>query len=769
MSSGCGDVLSLEDLKTAKKHQTFEAEVITGRAGGVSGGVEIDTATNPVTGQVQKTMPAILRDIGFNPAPFDFMTGGTLTVADRDAVVYNPADNNWYSWSGTLPHVVTSGTNPLADSNWEPRTDQLLRQDLAAEDGYKHIGQCPDIPTLRTIEPTSTGQKIQVMSYRQGWAAETGAPVGGGEFYYDKNDTTSADDDIFVFVTPKGARWKRGCSGKKIKLAWKGVRDGDDATAGLTSIGAYLKARAKSTGTIAKLPRVEVSAGEYTLNDTIFLTSAFRIKSVGYVEFKTSDTWDMTLTKPIFSIENDSDIPNLPSPERVWGAMDPWLNGDDGTISIIGPENSALNKCRGLSVGNTASGMTAIRGACARGFSISNCGDGLHLRMRNMYLVSFKNFNISNNTIGLTIPTQTAEDSGERISLTDGVFGTARSQHVYCAMSPSLFYDHVSFDYCTGGDAVLLAGEAQYGVHSFTNCHWENIAGYFIHATTGGRVRIFITNNNMNPSQPGTKTAENAQSPSRKMIYLDNGGHLVINGLSLMQQYRPLTHENFLVEVGNSTLAPQTVVSVNGLTAGDNAYTPCPIKSAVMNPSWDLSDEAVGETITNTATYTTKHIIPAQEVGSTGWSSGQTASVVDIGDGSKALKVSNPNAGNYAYLQGKEYIPISPGMAYSLYYSVQKLLSTGSLNWSVGFYWYDKDSVLLKTEVSLNGAFSSVYSNSALPGYSSDAVSNGNRKIATTFGYAVAPKGSVYCRPFIRLTDFIGDINIINYVMWEAK
>ncbi|UVX30692.1 tail fiber protein [Klebsiella phage VLCpiS11a] len=133
MSSGCGDVLSLEDLKTAKKHQTFEAEVITGRAGGVSSGAEIDFATNQVTGQVQKTLPAILRDMGFNPAAFDFTTGGTITA--RDTVVYNPADNNWYSWAGALPHVVTPGANPLLDANWKPRTDQLLRQELSSETG----------------------------------------------------------------------------------------------------------------------------------------------------------------------------------------------------------------------------------------------------------------------------------------------------------------------------------------------------------------------------------------------------------------------------------------------------------------------------------------------------------------------------------------------------------------------------------------------------------------------------------------------------------
>lgn len=138
MSSGCGDVLSLADLQTAKKHQIFEAEVITGKSGGVAGGAGIDYATNPVTGQTQKTLPAILRDIGFDPAAFDFTTGGTVTA--RDTVVYNPADNNWYSWAGTLPHVVAPGTDPTADSNWKPRTDQLLRQNLSAESGSSLIG-----------------------------------------------------------------------------------------------------------------------------------------------------------------------------------------------------------------------------------------------------------------------------------------------------------------------------------------------------------------------------------------------------------------------------------------------------------------------------------------------------------------------------------------------------------------------------------------------------------------------------------------------------
>lgn len=66
----------------------------------------------------------------FEPSDFDFTSGGTLGTTDRNKAVYNPADNNWYSWSGTLPKIVSAGEDPTADSNWKPRTDQILRSDL---------------------------------------------------------------------------------------------------------------------------------------------------------------------------------------------------------------------------------------------------------------------------------------------------------------------------------------------------------------------------------------------------------------------------------------------------------------------------------------------------------------------------------------------------------------------------------------------------------------------------------------------------------------
>ena len=136
MSSGCGDVLSLVDLQTAKKHQIFEAEVITGKSGGVAGGADIDYATNAVTGQTQKTLPAVLRDVGFSPVSWDFSTGGTLTVTDRDKVVYDPVGKTWYSYAGTLPITVPAGFNPVGNADWKPQTDPNLRNDLRLVSAY---------------------------------------------------------------------------------------------------------------------------------------------------------------------------------------------------------------------------------------------------------------------------------------------------------------------------------------------------------------------------------------------------------------------------------------------------------------------------------------------------------------------------------------------------------------------------------------------------------------------------------------------------------
>lgn len=111
----CGDVVSLESLQTQYKHQIFEAEVITGKAGGAAGGATIGTATNPVTGQTQQTLPSILADLGFDVQSWTSSTGGVLASANQVFLNDTPGSlglGDYYAWGGTFPKTVPAGTDP---------------------------------------------------------------------------------------------------------------------------------------------------------------------------------------------------------------------------------------------------------------------------------------------------------------------------------------------------------------------------------------------------------------------------------------------------------------------------------------------------------------------------------------------------------------------------------------------------------------------------------------------------------------------------------
>lgn len=182
--AGCGDVLSLEDLQTAKKHQIFEAEVITGKAGGVAGGASIDYATNQVTGQTQKTLPAVLRDAGFRPASFTFATGGTLAVGDSDVVVLWPVssggDGQYYLWKGAYPKTIPAASSPattggVSDAGWLPWGDITLREDLASS--AAGMGASLVFGAAKQSDMTAIDYRVDVLEANQGDENPTAAQV----------------------------------------------------------------------------------------------------------------------------------------------------------------------------------------------------------------------------------------------------------------------------------------------------------------------------------------------------------------------------------------------------------------------------------------------------------------------------------------------------------------------------------------------------------------------------------------------------------------
>ncbi|HDT6539812.1 TPA: right-handed parallel beta-helix repeat-containing protein, partial [Klebsiella variicola] len=491
------------------------------------------------------------------------------------------------------------------------------------------------------------------------------------------------------------------------------------------------------------------------------------IKAVGNVEFTALD-WDSTVAKDIFTIANPANMPAVP--DKGYASRDPWLNGSEGTILITGPvyDAAVTNNVVGVGVGNLVTGRTPVRGNVLDGVSIRYCGSAIYLRMRRLYLTSFSDVHCELNNTHITCPNQSnTEDSGERIAFHECVFGGCRNQHVYVYMAPALHFESCSFDFAQGS-GIYLDGISEYGLFSFTNCHFENFNNYLINAQTGSRVTLLITNCDVfNNSQTTPLTAASASSPSRPMFNLANGGNVTINGFKLNYSYRPLGSLNMLVSSGTQTADTRTRVSVNGLTAGDKALTPCPAAAHIMNRSNDFSGETLGSTITSKIAYTTTHVQPVQDIASS-WGSGMSASVVADGS-TKGLQMVSADNTNFGYIQPKTAIPVSPGRAYSAYFSVQKLLATGGVNWSVSYLWYDKDGNLLSNDSALSGQFSSVYNDTTLPGYSTDATANGNRKLSTTMCVRIAPPGAAYCRPYFSVSSFTGAINIVNFLMWEYQ
>lgn len=251
----------------------------------------------------------------FEPNSFDFTTGGTLDTTDRNKAVYNPADNNWYSWAGTLPKVVAAGTDPTADSNWKPRTDQLLRQELSSADGLKLIGACASVAQLRNTEPEQPGQRIRTIAYYSAFAPEM--PRGGGDFEYDADDTTTPDDGILTIVTTNGARWKRVLQRLYLTCFDAGVYpSGSDDTAALNvlfaTVASYRLTRGRfqldmlglefqsTQGTTVEFDPTKIELCNFTIKNTFYTsTTAFAI-----VRAKPSLAWQNGVGNVQGNVEN---------------------------------------------------------------------------------------------------------------------------------------------------------------------------------------------------------------------------------------------------------------------------------------------------------------------------------------------------------------------------------------------------------------------------------------------------------------------------------
>lgn len=366
MASGCGDVLSLQDLQTAKKHQIFEAEVITGKQGGVAGGASIDFATNQVTGQTQKTLPAVLRDAGFRPATFTFATGGTLSVDDADVAVLWPGpsgDGQYYVWHGALPKTIPASSSPasaggVSPTAWVPWGDITLRSDLANSAANKGAAlvNTEDNRTvqahLNDFTAADAFGKLGKMSYAD-IRAYTGSATmvycygrvtgtvdaAAGVFRRDTSLVAPVDDGGYLLVDASGRAWVRVGENAN-KAAWWGVKyDGTDES---TALQNAVNASANKT---LHLNGVVTVASTITLNAPIKLTSQSG-NQVGNTGISKNTSGTMI---SVGAVNSGVDISNLALTH----------NGDGRVLSFADGETHRVRDCS-IVAGSTASTADVI-------------------------------------------------------------------------------------------------------------------------------------------------------------------------------------------------------------------------------------------------------------------------------------------------------------------------------------------------------------------------------------------------------------------------
>ncbi|HHS9554342.1 TPA: hypothetical protein ACTXCE_005521, partial [Raoultella planticola] len=166
----------------------------------------------------------------YEDGPFQFSARNQYIRYNNQYYRLNAATNVGFTTTGT---DATSFANDV--THFVLMDGDTLRQNLGSGDGLKLIGRCATVALLRTTEPTQNIQLIRTISYSAGLAPEM--PRGGGDYEYDPDDTTTADDGILTIVTSDGARWKKILNDLALTCADAGVfPSGDDDTDALNAL-----------------------------------------------------------------------------------------------------------------------------------------------------------------------------------------------------------------------------------------------------------------------------------------------------------------------------------------------------------------------------------------------------------------------------------------------------------------------------------------------------------------------------------------------------
>lgn len=705
-----------------------------------------------------------LMQTGWQPVPgyvsSSFNTGAQLCQVMAKGTGSSYTDYNLVV--ATKTEVLNSLINSAILDGWDilpvgvggeyPRS--LLCQPLIKGSGgntSSTISDVDNISLLRSTSPAYPGMLMNVVSYHAGWQGSVAGPIGGGLFWYDSSDTTTADDGVFTFVTSGGKRWKRQLYDKNYSIALGGIRPGDDYTAVVKIIIAKLLSTFTSQTTSAYTPinyqmgSVVIPPGNYIQSSTIQIYSVTPVNFKGQVSI---DARTVVSGKAIFNLSNDG-FAAANRPAYFNGGV--LLNGVDGRVNIVGSQTVPA-----IAVGNTQTGRASCSGHLAHNLNIIQCTKMIDFTGSvDTYLCNFSRiggYGFSSN--GIDFSQTTSTNSGERMTF-DEVTISGVTGHAINVSQPGvmLVLDRCSIDFVNGNGINTTATATYVQIDITSGSHIEAVDGYFISNTVTSN-KILWQGGQWLPTSRTNGTRTNYQG--RQLIY----GYLPSVKLRDIMILNTSVADGSSVYIGlPSDTSTRRTFDVSGIV---DYFGLVPSVFDICNTGNDFSLETVGSTLSTSSTSIVKFIKPS-DVSS--WINGVTGTIVTLSDGTSALQIVPSTTGlttNYIVLTTVDYIPVIPSRSVvKLWVVGQPLTSAIRYRITNQVKWYDSNKTLISTTTA--GGTSDLYTNSqitTLPSYSSNPVTNGNRKLASLVNAVPAPAGAVYARPVWTISGIDQAINI---------
>lgn len=176
-------------------------------------------------GKQHKTVQQALKDVGFKPAGFDFVSGGTLGIGDRDKCVFYPTDGYWYSWNGQLPYVVPANSSPTpgGKKGWGVVTrDERVVAREALRRTYQEVGL--NLVEGSFEEGANITSTTDVVLHEKTGKCYSG-PIGNvpkgtdplsGSFV-DKSEIVISISEMYGLLPSYGSNWSQGITVTDIK------------------------------------------------------------------------------------------------------------------------------------------------------------------------------------------------------------------------------------------------------------------------------------------------------------------------------------------------------------------------------------------------------------------------------------------------------------------------------------------------------------------------------------------------------------------------